>query len=162
MAVHGPTSPSVSGGKAPGPDQTRAPLLPRKGRSPLPLDVASAGMVVRALRVRAVDVVFVKGLLEASDGLAAVFAERGGELTIVAPEGRDAELEELLADLVIELGAVVDPARRLPGSGRERRSDRCTDRNAAVGRANEGSERAHAGRFRPHARDRPAHPRRMA
>lgn len=79
---------------------------PRRKRA-LPLETVSAGMLVREVSVRPPDVVFVKGLLEASDGLAAVFAERGGELTLVAPQGRDAELEELLADLVVELGAVV-------------------------------------------------------
>ena len=71
-------------------------------------------MIVREVSVRAPDVVFVKGLLEASDGLAGVFAERGGELTLVAPEGRGPELEELLADLVNDIGAIV----RAPGADR--------------------------------------------
>ncbi len=86
-----------------------APLRARKGRNPLPIEVASAGMLVRPVRVLAPDVVFVKGLLEASEGLAGLFAERGGELLLVAPLGRGAELDELLADLARELGAIIGP-----------------------------------------------------
>jgi hypothetical protein len=93
----------------PPPPRAAAPLAPRKGKSPLPIEVASAGMLVRPLRVRAPDVVFVKGLLEASEGLAGLFAERGGDLLLVAPLGRGPELDELLADLQRELGATLGP-----------------------------------------------------
>jgi Domain of unknown function (DUF4911) len=79
--------------------------MPPRRKSALPLDVVRAGMVAREVSVRPPDVVFVKGLIEASDGLAAVFAERGGELTIVSPRDRAAELGELLADLEADLGA---------------------------------------------------------
>ena len=68
-------------------------------------------MVTREVSVRAPDVVFVKGLLEASDGLAALFAERGGDLVLVAPYGREEELAELLRDLEVELGARVGAPR---------------------------------------------------
>jgi hypothetical protein len=61
-------------------------------------------MQVRWLRVPPADVVFVKGVVEASDGLAGVFAERGGDLLLAAPPGREGELLELLADLEAELG----------------------------------------------------------
>jgi hypothetical protein len=64
------------------------------------------GMVARRLIVRASDVVFVKGIVEAHDGLAAVYAEEGGDLTIAAPAGREAELESLLDGLVAEVGAI--------------------------------------------------------
>lgn len=57
------------------------------------------------------DVVYVKGIFEASDGLGALFAERGGELIIAAPLSREEELDELLGDLERELQAVVS---RLP------------------------------------------------
>ena len=77
----------------------------RRAEAALPLDVVGAGMVLRPIRVRAPDVVFVKGLIEASDGLAAVFAERGGELLLATPHGRELELAELVADLEAELGA---------------------------------------------------------
>jgi hypothetical protein len=55
------------------------------------------------------EVVFVKGIIEASDGLAAVFAERGGELVIAAPADRRAELSELLNDLARDIGAKLSP-----------------------------------------------------
>ncbi|HRI71839.1 MAG TPA: DUF4911 domain-containing protein [Polyangium sp.] len=71
----------------------------------LPIAVASAGLFARRVDVRPADVVYVKGILEASEGLAVIFAERGGELVIAAPPDRAAALDELLADLVIEIGA---------------------------------------------------------
>jgi hypothetical protein len=64
------------------------------------------GMVVRRVVLRAPDVVFFKGVIEASEGLAAVFAESGGDLTIAAPSDRAAELDALLDSLCAELGAV--------------------------------------------------------
>jgi hypothetical protein len=47
--------------------------------------------------------VFIKAVLEAHEGLAQVFAEGGGDLTIAAPAGREAELDELLDALVAEV-----------------------------------------------------------
>jgi hypothetical protein len=64
------------------------------------------GLVVRRLILRAPDVVFFKGVIEASDGLAAVFAERGGDLSVAAPLGRESELDAVLDDLCAELKAV--------------------------------------------------------
>jgi hypothetical protein len=64
------------------------------------------GMVVRRLILRAPDVVFFKGVIEASDGLAAVFAERGGDLSVAAPLGRESELDAVLDDLCAELKVV--------------------------------------------------------
>jgi hypothetical protein len=52
--------------------------------------------------VPARDVVFVKGLIEAHEGLAQVFAEKGGELVVAAPADREGELDGLLADLAAE------------------------------------------------------------
>jgi len=66
------------------------------------------GMISRRLVVRAKDVVFVKGVVEAHDGLAHVFAESGGDLTIVAAPGREAELAELVTDLARELGGIAE------------------------------------------------------
>ncbi|MBX3213139.1 MAG: hypothetical protein KF850_13980 [Labilithrix sp.] len=68
-----------------------------------------AGMISRRLVVRAKDVVFVKGVVEAHDGLAHVFAESGGDLTIAAAAGREAELDELVSDLARELGGIASP-----------------------------------------------------
>ncbi len=67
-------------------------------------------MVARRVRVAPRDVVFVKGIFEASEGLGAMFAERGGDLVVAAPASRAAELYELLADLERDLGAIVGDA----------------------------------------------------
>jgi hypothetical protein len=64
------------------------------------------GMVVRRLVVRAKDVVLLKGIVEAHEGLAQVFAESGGDLTLAAPSGREEELDRLVDDLCAELGAM--------------------------------------------------------
>ncbi len=64
------------------------------------------GMVVRRIVLRAPDVVFFKGVVEASEGLAAVFAERGGDLSVAAPVDRAEELDRLLVELCAELGGV--------------------------------------------------------
>ena len=70
---------------------------------PIAVAEASEGLVARRLRVHPADVVFVKGIVEASEGLAGVFAEAGGELTIAAPQGREADLSRLLEDLAHDL-----------------------------------------------------------
>lgn len=45
------------------------------------------------------EVVFVKAVLEASEGLGAMFAERGGDLTLVAHRSQQKELDRLILDL---------------------------------------------------------------
>ncbi|HRG99176.1 MAG TPA: hypothetical protein PLR99_23160 [Polyangiaceae bacterium] len=72
-------------------------------------------MVARRVVLRAKDVVLLKGILEASDGLAVVFAEGGGDLTVAAHASRAVELDEVLASLRDELSFLsgpepVDPA----------------------------------------------------
>jgi len=75
---------------------------------PLPVaPLVDHDLVCRKVLVRDKDVVFVKGIFEASEGLGALFAERGGELIISAPLSRERELDELLADLQNELQAHV-------------------------------------------------------
>jgi hypothetical protein len=64
------------------------------------------GMVTRQIVVRAKDVVFVKGIVEANEGLAQLFAERGGDITLASPAAREAELDSLVDDLVREVGAM--------------------------------------------------------
>jgi hypothetical protein len=78
--------------------------MPRKSVEPCIGD----GMVVRRVVMRARDVVFFKGIVEASEGLAAVHAERGGDLLVAAPADREAELDALLDALGTELGAIRD------------------------------------------------------
>jgi len=71
-------------------------------------ELIDAGLVVRRLKVENQDVVFVKGVFEASEGLCAMYAERGGDLTIVAPTSRSLELDVVLRDLARELHGVLD------------------------------------------------------
>ncbi len=81
------------------------------GRAPVAPCVGE-GMVVRRVVMRSRDVVFFKGVIEASDGLAAVFAEGGGDLLVAAPAERGAELDAVLGELCAELGALqVPPAQ---------------------------------------------------
>ena len=80
--------------------------LAAMARVPVP-PLIGEGMITRRLVVRAKDVAFLKGIVEAHEGLAQVFAEAGGDLTIAAPAGRDAELDELVADLAEEFDGIV-------------------------------------------------------
>ena len=66
------------------------------------------GLIVRRLKVKDEDVVFVKGIFEASEGLCAMYAERGGDLTVIAPVSRSTELDVVLRDLAHELHGVLD------------------------------------------------------
>lgn len=68
------------------------------------------GLVARRVSVPAKEVVYVKAILEASQGFGALFAERGGDLIVAAPVSRAVALDELLRDLVAEVGAVVQNA----------------------------------------------------
>jgi hypothetical protein len=72
--------------------------------------LVGAGLVVRRVRVRPREVVFLKGVLEASEGLAAVFAEAGGDLTVATCTSQAQELDRVLADLEKEIGALVEPS----------------------------------------------------
>ena len=74
-------------------------------RAPVP-PCLGEGLVTRRVVMRARDVVFFKGIVEASEGLAAVFAEHGGDLIVAAPEARAAELDAVLDELCVELEAV--------------------------------------------------------
>ncbi len=79
-------------------------------RIPVPPCVGE-GMCVRRALVKPRDVVFLKGLLEAADGLAQLFAEEGGAITIATTLSQAADLDPLLDELFAELGAVVIDAR---------------------------------------------------
>jgi hypothetical protein len=78
------------------------------------------GIITRRLVVRAKDVAFLKGIVEAHEGLAQVFAESGGDLTIAAPAGREAELDELVADLAAEFDGIVPAADGRAAAGAPR------------------------------------------
>lgn len=67
-------------------------------------------MVRRDVRVRARDVVYVKGIVEASEGVASVFAEKGGELVFATHRSHASAMDQLLLDLTDEVDALVSPA----------------------------------------------------
>jgi hypothetical protein len=69
---------------------------------------ASSELVLRRSRVAARDVVFIKGICEASEGLCAMFAERGGDLVLSAPASRERELDDLVADLQSDFDAELE------------------------------------------------------
>lgn len=56
-------------------------------------------MVIRRVQAEEREVVFIRGILEASAGLAAMFSDGGGDLVIAADASREAELDRLLEDL---------------------------------------------------------------
>jgi len=61
--------------------------------------------------VRTKDVVLVKGLVEAHEGVGQVYAERGGELELVAPASRMEELRAIVRSLSEEFDVLLRPAR---------------------------------------------------
>jgi hypothetical protein len=91
----------------------RRPRINRQSRRAPPLDpaVASRGLVRHVLEIDPSDVVYVKSLIEASEGIASIFAVSGGTLTIATPSTRAAELEVLLGDVFAELSRASRPVR---------------------------------------------------
>lgn len=67
-----------------------------------------APLVVRRVRVSPTEVVYVRGIIEASEGLAIVFAEAGGELMIATLPSQLDELDDLLRDLRDEIGLLLE------------------------------------------------------
>ena len=67
-------------------------------RSPSP-PWLGPGMVARRLVVTSADAILVKALVEGHEGVAAVFGETGGDLTIAAPQDRERELDELVQSI---------------------------------------------------------------
>lgn len=88
----------------------------------LPIDLATSGLCFHRLSVAPRDVVFIKGVLEASDGLANVFAIKGGELWVATTAERERELVEALGDLVAECSG----ARWLTRDEADRATNRAT------------------------------------
>jgi hypothetical protein len=58
---------------------------------------------IRKLSVQPRDVVYVKGIAQASDGLCCVFSDGGGSLVLACAENRAADLQQLVDDLKSEL-----------------------------------------------------------
>jgi hypothetical protein len=80
-------------------DASEPPIAPQADTSEL---------VSRRVRVAARDVVFIKGICEASEGLCAMFAERGGDLVLSAPVSRERELDDLVADFARDFDAELE------------------------------------------------------
>ncbi len=129
MLADAPTAPASStDGKGGGID--RGP--PRSRPIPLSIREASAGLRRIALDVPLEEMVFVKGVVEASEGLASVFAEahvpiprslprarypeRRPLLVVASHVSRAAELETLVADLTREARVTVIAADDAPES----------------------------------------------
>ena len=72
-----------------------------------PRDMLLGGLIFRRVRVRAREVVFVKGVIEASEGLAVVFAESGGDLTIATLPASSASSTKSCAIWKHEHGVIV-------------------------------------------------------
>lgn len=63
---------------------------------------ADVELVAKKLRVRAADVAYLRAVLEAYEGIACIVAERGGDLSILYPPSRTAELEAVVEELARE------------------------------------------------------------
>ena len=61
------------------------------------------GLVTRRVQVPRAEVAWVRYVLEGNEGLANLHVERGGVLTLVAPECLAAELDAVLRDLAREI-----------------------------------------------------------
>jgi hypothetical protein len=70
------------------------------------MKLALSRMSTFAVSARAHDLAFLRGVLEASEGLGVITGSRGGEVYVLTPTSREAELAELLAELGSELGFV--------------------------------------------------------
>lgn len=68
----------------------------------------SAELATVAVRFPCDAVVMVKGIVEAHEGLATFFAERGGDVVLAAPAERAAELRAFAEDLARELGGLIE------------------------------------------------------
>jgi hypothetical protein len=60
-------------------------------------------LIVRDIDCEPGDVVYVKSIATAYDGLCCLFSDGDGKVQLVAPKGREAELELLVNDLLGEL-----------------------------------------------------------
>ncbi len=72
-----------------------------------PIAPLGPGMVERRVSLPSREVVFLKGIIEAHDGLAQVYAEKGGELTICTTVEQAAELDALLRSLTKDIPSLL-------------------------------------------------------
>jgi hypothetical protein len=83
----------------------------------LAVDEALRGMVWRELVVPPREVVYVKSIVEASEGICSIFGERGGRLLLASPPSRERELEALVDDLRADLLEHAERTRTDGGAG---------------------------------------------
>ena len=86
---------------------TRSRESAREDRDTAPIAPLGPGMVARRVSLPSPEVVFLKGILEAHDGLAQVFAEKGGQLTICTTVEQAEELDALLQALTRDLPSMM-------------------------------------------------------
>lgn len=65
--------------------------------------VLGEGLVTRRILVPARDAMLVRAYLEGSEGLAVMFAESGGDLTLASPACLERELDAFIDDLRLEM-----------------------------------------------------------
>lgn len=85
---------------------TRSPE-PDHSRDAAPIAPLGPGMVERRVSLPSPQVVFLKGILEAHDGLAQVYAEKGGDLIICTTEQQAHELDALLQSLTRDIPSLL-------------------------------------------------------
>ncbi len=61
--------------------------------------ILGEGLITYQIQVPAADVVLVRALLEAHDGVGVLFAEHGGELTLATPHSMAPYMDAFLEDL---------------------------------------------------------------
>ena len=83
--------------------EVSSPAQPTDGEA-LVGEASRDGLICRYVVVRPRDVVYVKGIVEASRGIATLHADSGGELLLVTTPCQLAGLEQLLDDLTTEIG----------------------------------------------------------
>ena len=85
--------------------RSREPGAPRDAttRDAVPFAPLGPGMIERRVSLPSPEVVFLKGILEAHDGLAQVYAERGGDLVICTTTEQATELDALLSALAKDI-----------------------------------------------------------
>ena len=76
-------------------------------------DGEERAVAIRRVVVAPRDVVYLKGILEASEGLGLLLADQGGELALLTTGSQLAQLESLIDDLASEI-----PLRRRGGHAR--------------------------------------------
>ena len=61
------------------------------------------GLVTRTLEISDADVVWLRGILEAYEGLAGLYGDGTGRIVLFAPESRERELDDFLSAIQGEI-----------------------------------------------------------